>query len=137
MSNDLSNTGNISILLVENSKTARTVLLNLLTSSGYQVNAVATGKDALEFLENNSVDLMLLDVFMPLMNGYELAQIIRSSDKEYSTLPILAYSSSESPKDRNLCLEAGINDYLIKSENSKELISYLYKNKLHLTGKSP
>lgn len=125
MSNDLSNTGNINILLVENSKTARAILVSLLRNLGYDVKAVATGPHALDHLEKHHTDLVLLDVFMPLMNGYELADRIRSSQAPYAQVPIIAYTSSASSRDRELCMNAGINEYLIKSEDNAELISVL------------
>lgn len=125
MSNDLSNTGIMNILIVENSKTARYALESLLNEKGYQTNAVATGPQALACLEKEHFDLLLIDVFMPLMNGYELAEYVRSSNKHYAQIPIIAYSSSTAERDKELCLKAGINQYLVKSDNKSELISLI------------
>ncbi len=122
MSNDLSDTGKLTILIVENSRTARAVLQALLVKSGFFVETVPTGPEALEFLEKNHADLIVMDVFMPLMNGYEVSNQIRGSKQKYADIPIIGYSSSKSSKDESLCLEAGMSSFLIKSEDPTELI---------------
>lgn len=125
MSNDSSNTENLSILLVENSRTARAVMNAILTKAGYQVTSAATGPQALELLEDHQFHLIIMDVFMPLMNGYEVSEKIRSSDKHYANIPIVAYSGSQNPRDAILCKESGINAFLTKEEDNKSLVNWI------------
>ena len=125
MSNDLSSPDKLNILLVENSRTARAVMTALLTKSGYHIIPASTGPEAIEILEKEPINLIIMDVFMPLKNGYEVTQEIRSSNKHYAGIPIIAYTGSKNPRDEQHCREAGMNDYLVKTDDNKLLLSWL------------
>lgn len=125
MSYEPSSTGKLSILLVENSRTARAVMETLLSQAGHQVATAPTGPQAIDYLENNHVDLVIMDIYMPLMNGYEVSQEIRSSDKHYANVPIIAYTSSKNPKDIALCEESGINEFITKEADNQALLSWI------------
>ena len=125
MSNDISSTEKLTILLVENSRTARAAMSQLLNKLPVEPVAVASGPEALDYLNHKAVDLIIMDIYMPLMNGYEVAQTIRMSDKNFSHTPIVAYTASKNPKDKTQCLNAGINEVLIKSEDNRALLDWL------------
>lgn len=113
------------ILIVENSRTARASLESKLSSIGYQTLSVGSGKEAFELLQKQPFDLIVMDVFLPELNGYEAAQKIRALTVDWANLPIVAYSSSQTPFDKQKCLSAGINEYLIKSDDHKALINWI------------
>jgi|GEM_PF-3520329 CheY-like chemotaxis protein len=115
----------MNILLVENSRTVRALLTQKISQAGYCITAVSSAAEAFEYLSTELVDLIILDVFMPSMNGYELAKNLRNSDAAYAKVHLLAYSSSQLAQDIQTCKEAGINDYLIKSTDHQQLLDYL------------
>ncbi len=115
------------ILLVENSNTARLIIARDLTQNGYEVCSVATGKEAVDILHEQSFDLIVMDVFLPEMNGYEAAEKIRKISDNLVKKPIIAYTSSNNDFDRKRCLESGMNEYIIKSDNNQNLIDMIQK----------
>lgn len=117
----------LKILLVENSRTARAVLTRLLEGEGYAIQAVSTGIEAINALATSDFDLLIMDVFMPELNGYEAAQRIRALDNPKAKIPIIAFTSSTNERDKRICLEAGMNEYIIKSENNESLLASLKK----------
>lgn len=122
----------LKILLVENSRTARAVLMRMLESHGYQVDAVASGTEAISAILESSYNLVIMDVFLPQMNGYEAAQNIRALESNKSNIPLIAFSSSTSDRDKKICLDAGMNEYVIKSDDNTELLSVLEKYRSQL-----
>lgn len=115
----------LKLLLVENSRTARAFMGSLLTESGFEITAVASGPEAQSHLTQNKVDVVIMDVFMPVMNGYEVTKLIRDSKEPYADVPIIAYTASQHERDKILCLKSGMNDFIIKSEENTELINWL------------
>lgn len=113
------------ILLVENSKTARMSLEMKLTNTGYAVHSVGSGKEAVTLAQAKSFDLIIMDLFLPDLNGYEAAKLIKLTN--FSTKPIVAYSSSDNPFDRAKCAAAGIELYILKSVDHKELMDQISK----------
>ncbi len=109
------------ILLAEDNLTNRKVALSLLEKFGYQARAVENGKEALQLLESNSFDLILMDVQMPVMDGYEATQAIRQSSHAFSRIPIIAMTANAMSGDREKCLAAGMNDYIAKPVAAKAL----------------
>ncbi len=103
-----------SILVVEDSITARTLLKNILESSGYDVKTAVDGIDAFTIMKTESFDLVVSDVDMPRMNGFDLTAKIRR-DKELSGLPVVLVTALESREDRERGIDAGANAYIIKS----------------------
>jgi CheY-like chemotaxis protein len=128
MNQDASN-NTLKILLVENSRTARALLTRFLENEGYTVEAVASGLEAIDAILRADYHLVIMDVFLPQMNGYEAAQHIRALDSYKSNTPMIAFSSSTSEKDKKICLDAGMNEYVIKTDTNEELISVLAKYK--------
>lgn len=103
-----------SVLVVEDSITARTLLRNILTSAGFAVVTAIDGIDGLMALQSNAFDLVVSDVQMPRMNGLELTAKIREK-KEFAEIPIILVTGLESPEDRKKGVEAGANAYIVKS----------------------
>lgn len=106
--------GKKSIVVVEDSLTSRTLLKNILESSGFDVLTAVDGLDGFRVLKTEKVDLVVSDVEMPRMDGFELTEKIRA-DKEFSELPVVLVTARESREDRERGVEAGANAYIVKS----------------------
>ena len=102
------------ILVVDDSPTTRALLQNILEMVGYDVVAAVDGMDAFETLKKESFDLVVSDVDMPKMNGFELTESIRK-DPKTSDLPVILVTSLESDSDKEKGMNAGANAYLVKS----------------------
>jgi len=103
-----------SVLVVEDSITARTLLKNILESAGYGVRTAVDGVDALTLLGTEDFDLVVSDVDMPRMNGFELTGRIRAS-RQLADLPVVLVTSLDSREDRERGVDAGANAYIVKS----------------------
>lgn len=102
------------ILVVEDSITARTLLKNILESVGYDVVTAVDGVDGFITLRSRPFDLVVSDVQMPRMDGLELTEKIRGM-KEFPDLPVILVTGLESPEDKRKGVAAGANAYLVKS----------------------
>lgn len=102
-----------SILIAEDSITSRTLIKNILTSAGYRVKATVDGMDAYTALKDESFDLVVSDVEMPRMSGFELTAKIRS-DEKYADLPVILVTGLETKEDRERGIDAGANAYIVK-----------------------
>ncbi|THB63788.1 MAG: sensor histidine kinase, partial [Desulfovibrio sp.] len=111
-------------LLVEDNEINQEVAREWLESSGISVKVASNGKEALQALENETFDAVLMDVQMPEMDGYEATGHIRQQDK-YKDLPIIAMTAHALKGDREKCLDAGMNDYVSKPIDPKLLFSVL------------
>jgi len=103
-----------SILVVEDSITSRMLLKNILEASGYLVKTAVDGIEAWTALRMGDSDLVVSDVDMPRMNGFELTSKIRS-DKKTAELPIILVTGLESREDRERGIDVGANAYIVKS----------------------
>lgn len=103
-----------SILVVEDSITSRTLLKNILESAGYEVVTAVDGIDAFTRLRSEDFDLVVSDVDMPRMNGFDLTAKIRG-DKHLSEMPIVLVTALQSREDRERGIDAGANAYIVKS----------------------
>ena len=110
------------ILVVDDEPVNLQVMINYLSLDGYEVEAAGSGPEALEKLGRIPVDLVVLDVMLPRMSGYEVCRIIRQSHTLYD-LPILMLTARSKPGDIVTGLEAGANDYLAKPVDRKELLA--------------
>ncbi|MEI6841902.1 MAG: response regulator, partial [Methanomicrobiales archaeon] len=102
------------ILVAEDSITSRTLLKNILESAGYRVRAVVDGFDAWNALNMEAFDLIVSDVDMPRMNGFDLTSKIRK-DPAFADLPVILVTSLDSNEDRGRGIDAGANAYIVKS----------------------
>lgn len=104
----------VSVLLVEDSITSRTLLKNILTSAGYSVTAAVDGQEGWDLLSNGRFDMVVSDVEMPRMNGFELTEAIRSNPA-ISEIPVVLVTSLDSQRDRERGIEVGADAYIVKS----------------------
>lgn len=105
------------ILLVEDNPMNQQVEIKLLEKVGYNVFAVESGEEAIEQVKTDKFDLVLMDIELLGMNGLEATKEIRSLSQTYKDIPIIAATAKSSMKDREQCLEAGMNDYISKPIN--------------------
>ncbi|MGC6768854.1 response regulator transcription factor [Enterococcus sp. LJL128] len=109
----------ITVLIAEDDKNIRTLMAATLVQDGYQIMEAANGKDALAILEEHAVDLLVADVMMPVLDGYQLVAAIR---KENERLPIILVTAKGTPEDKKNGFLAGIDDYLVKPIDFDELL---------------
>ena len=107
------------ILLVEDEETLAVGLEYNLSEDGYVVKWASNGKEALEYIERNDYDLIILDIMLPYLDGFEVAEKIR---EKYTRLPILMLTARTSANDRIRGLELGADDYLTKPFHLEELL---------------
>lgn len=103
-----------SILVAEDSITSRTLLKHILSAVGYNVTTAFDGVDAITLLKTNDFDLVVSDVDMPRMNGFDLTVKIRS-EKKLADLPVVLVTALESRNDREHGIDVGANAYIVKS----------------------
>ena len=110
------------ILLAEDGLVNQRIAMGFLEMRGHQVTVATTGVEALAILEKQSFDLVLMDVHMPEMDGFEATTTIRAREQTTGRhLPIIALTASAMKGDRERCLEAGMDGYVSKPFNAKEL----------------
>ena len=113
------------ILLVEDNLINQEVAMELLSDLSQQVSIAHNGQEALKALESNSFDLVLMDCHMPIMDGYEATQFIRSkaivAAGKDTPIPIIAMTANAMEGDMEKCLDAGMDDYLSKPVDVKAL----------------
>jgi two-component system chemotaxis sensor kinase CheA len=102
------------LLVADDSITARTLLKNILETSGHKVTTAVDGADAFTLLRSGEYDLVVSDVDMPRMSGFELTTKIRA-DKKLSEIPVVLVTALESRLDRERGIEVGASAYIIKS----------------------
>ena len=107
-------TGARTLLVVEDSITSRMLLKGILESAGYKVKTAVDGLDAFTLLRAEKFDLVVSDVEMPRLNGFDLTARIRA-DKKLSELPIVLVTALERREDRERGIDVGANAYLVKS----------------------
>ena len=112
------------VMVVDDSLTVRRVTQRLLTREGYQVVLAKDGVDALQQLQDYTPDVMLVDIEMPRMDGYDLTRNIRS-DERYHNIPIIMITSRTADKHKGFALELGVNVYLGKPYQESELLAHL------------
>ncbi len=114
------------ILLVEDNVINQQVAQELLENSGFVVDIAEDGQKAVEVVEKNFCDLVLMDIQMPVMDGYESTKKIRKKP-QFKDLPILAMSASAMTQDREKAIASGMNDHLAKPIEIQKLFSALIK----------
>jgi CheY-like chemotaxis protein len=102
------------VLLAEDNKVNQLVAKGLLTKRGHILTIVENGRAAVAAVEQGAFDVVLMDVQMPEMDGFEATAIIRSKETQGHRLPIIAMTAHAMKGDRERCLEKGMDGYLTK-----------------------
>ncbi|MDO9254863.1 MAG: PAS domain S-box protein [Bacteroidales bacterium] len=125
----------IKVLVVEDIALNQLLMRTLLDEFGFQCEVAANGKIAIEKMQSNKFDVVLMDLQMPEMNGFEATDYIRNEMK--SSIPIIALTADVTTVDLAKCKEVGMNDYIAKPVDEKLLYSKIvgeYKKAMHVNG---
>jgi osomolarity two-component system sensor histidine kinase NIK1 len=101
-----------------------------LKKYNYEVTSVTDGHEALEAVKAGNIKLVLMDLMLPGMNGYEITKAIRKYEKENNfdgEVPIIAITANTLDNDREKCIEAGMNEYLPKPFTAEQLMEKIRK----------
>ncbi len=107
------------ILVADDDKNTRRLFTALLQAQGYSVVTAENGEEALAMMDKEHIDLVVLDIMMPKMDGYELTQALREGN---SSLPILMVSAKQLPADKQRGFLVGTDDYMTKPVDETELL---------------
>ncbi len=118
------------ILLIEDNLLNQKVVIFNLKKFNYDITAITDGKEALENVKKSRYDLILMDIMLPGMNGYEITEEIRNFEKQNkikTPVPIIALTANTYDNDRERCINAGMNEYLAKPFTSEQLVEVINK----------
>jgi two-component system sensor histidine kinase/response regulator len=101
-------------LIIEDDDFLRSLTITKLQSAGFSVDGAADGKTGLEKLYKNKPDLLILDLMLPVMSGFDVLQNLRNNP-DLKDLPVIVFSNLGEEADIKKCLDMGITDYMIKS----------------------
>ncbi len=123
----------LKILLAEDNLINQKLAVSLIQKMGHEVSVVQNGKLALEAIETEKFDIILMDVQMPEMDGLEATQAIRTKERLIGQprIPIIAMTAYAMAGDRDRCLEAGMDGYVSKPVNAQELFEAIENMELH------
>ena len=127
------------ILLVEDNPVNQRVAAAILTRAGHRVDAVANGIEAVNAVNAQPYDMVLMDIQMPEMDGIAATKAIRAFGGEKRNIPIIAITANAMAGDREECLAAGMNDYVAKPFKPVDLLAAIdrCKNEPHVTSDMP
>lgn len=109
----------VRILVVDDDKNTRRLLEAVLAAENYTVFTATNGEEALQVMDREHIDLVVLDIMMPKMDGYEFTRILRESN---NNLPILMVSAKQLPEDRHRGFIVGTDDYITKPIDVEEML---------------
>lgn len=128
--NNLNKNNNFTILCVEDNIINQEVLKNIITKKGYEYLPAYNGKECLKLLKENKIDLILMDIQLPELNGFQITEIIRKEYDLENKIPIIAITAYAMREDKEKCLNGGMNDYIAKPFDLellyKTIETYLY-----------
>ena len=107
------------ILIVEDDKNTRKLMKTIISNNGYKAFTAENGKDALALLDREHIDLIILDIMMPEMDGYEFTKSLRCCN---NNLPIIMVSAKQLPKDKKKGFLVGTDDYMTKPVDEEEML---------------
>ncbi len=110
------------ILVVDDDTNTRKLMYAVLSAEGYEVYTAEDGEQALELMDNAHIDLAIVDIMMPRMDGYEFTSALRSVN---NNLPILMLSAKQLPADRKRGFLVGIDDYMTKPVDEEEILLHI------------
>ena len=111
----------VSILLAEDNLINQKVASKLLFKKGAQVDIANNGSEVLDMLEKKKYDVILMDINMPVLDGFETTQCIRQGNSRFQKIPIIALTASALASEKAKCIEVGMDDYLSKPFKAEEL----------------
>lgn len=114
------------ILTIDNSKTIRDMLMLTLADAGFEVFQAVDGQDGLDVLSKQPVDVVITDINMPRMDGYEVIRQMRSN-AAHKTIPILVLTTESEADKKNLAREAGATGWMVKPFDPDRLIATINK----------
>ncbi len=109
----------LKILIVEDDRELRQLFSHVLIKNGYTAEGVSNGREALDAMEKDYYDLIISDIMMPVMDGYELVRSLRESG---STTPVLMITAKDAFDDMKLGFLSGTDDYMVKPVNVNEMV---------------
>lgn len=109
----------LKILIAEDDRELRQLFSHVLMKSGYTVKGVSNGKEALEAIDNDYYDLIMSDIMMPVMDGYEFVRQLRSSG---NTTPVIMITAKDAFDDMRIGFLSGTDDYMVKPINVNEMV---------------
>lgn len=118
------------ILLVEDNLMNQKVVMFNLKKLNCEITPVSNGREALEIFKNNKFDIVLMDIMLPEMNGYEITIEIRKLEELNAVtnpVTIIALTANTYENDKEKCLSIGMNDYLSKPFSAQQLIDAIEK----------
>lgn len=107
------------ILIAEDDKELRQMFKHVLMRNGYTVKGVSNGQEVLDVLDNEYYDLIISDIMMPILDGYELVKILRESG---NNIPVMMITAKDAFDDMRLGFISGTDDYMIKPVNINEMV---------------
>jgi two-component system chemotaxis response regulator CheY len=118
--------GHIRILTIDDSKTMRDMLMLTLADAGFDVIQAVDGKDGIDLLERENVDVVITDINMPRMDGYEVVRQLRARP-EHKATPILVLTTESEAEKKNIAREAGATGWLVKPFDPERLVATVRK----------
>ena len=110
------------VLVIDDDKNIRTLISAILKAENFSVLTATNGEDAFVVMDKNHVDLIIVDIMMPKMNGYEFTETLRNS---YPELPVLMISAKQLSEDRKKGFLVGIDDFMTKPIDNEELVLHV------------
>jgi DNA-binding response OmpR family regulator len=107
------------ILIVDDDRNTRRLYRAVLEADGYQVSEACNGNEALDVMEQEHIDLAVVDIMMPGMDGYEFTKTLREADE---ALPVLMVSAKQLPEDKRKGFLVGTDDYMTKPVDEEEML---------------
>lgn len=118
---------NANILVAEDNRTNQLMITQMLEMMGCTLDIANNGQEAIDALEKNDYDIVLMDCMMPEMNGYEATEAIRDNEDEDEHMTIIALTANALPEDKKKCIDTGMDDYLTKPMQKSDLQKILTK----------
>jgi CheY-like chemotaxis protein len=126
---EMKKTSETSILIAEDNVINQMLISTILAQEGYKTFIADNGAIAVEELAKNEYDMILMDLMMPVMNGYEATEFVRENMQEpKKSIPIIAVSADVTKDIKEKCLKVGMNDYISKPYTQQELIQLIKKH---------
>jgi len=121
---DIKKLRELNILLAEDNLLNVKLISILFSLYGLKLETAMNGAEAVEKIKTNSFDIVLMDIEMPVLNGYQATSVIRQQLN--NNIPIIAMTAGTMPGEKEKCLQAGMNDYITKPINEDHLLAAIY-----------